>query len=524
MAVWNYENAAHLLRRAGFGGTPAEIQAFLGRNASVNEAVAELLSFKPSRKKPPGPKSVDFDNLLKMRIWWFKVLATGKTPGDSVREKLVLFWHNHLVSGASKQPELRFNSLQNQLFRVFAKGNFKNLIREFNRDAANLYYLDGITNVASTDGDHDPPYATPNENWGREVMELFTLGVFQVSDGTGGAPPAGLPDPAKPNYTENDVHNLARASTGWTNLRSNKGVWDRGDWDDGQTYDDNADGVVDPVVIFGQQGSGDSWRIDDGAIGTGYDVLDLLFSRVDANGNNQVGMFMAKKFWTAYAYPPPAPTLETGGGSLYDLFAEFAAVFSSGNFEVEPLLQAMWTHDEFYSNRAKSRTVRSPVDFIVGSLRSLGVAKSDGKTIGNNNEEIAEHAEQMGQALFEPPNVAGWTGGLNWINSGTLLSRLDFARQLASADFGRNKVDLRRIQGLIGVATTPAQVVDAVVHQLGLDLGPAALTTAQKTDLENYLTTSPPPFDLSSDQTDYAQEKVRGLISLALQCAEQQIF
>ena len=80
MAVWNYENAAHLLRRAAFGGTPAEIQAFLDRHTTVAGAVDELLSFKPSRKKPPGPKTVDFQNLLKMRIWWFKVLATGPSP------------------------------------------------------------------------------------------------------------------------------------------------------------------------------------------------------------------------------------------------------------------------------------------------------------------------------------------------------------------------------------------------------------------------------------------------------------
>jgi uncharacterized protein (DUF1800 family) len=506
MAVtWSYENAAHLLRRAAFGGTPVEIQAFLNRHATVGEAVDELLSFGVLNKKPPGPRSVDDLQRLKMQRWWLKTILRTLTPADACREKLTLYWHGHLVSGSSKQPTLKYMSLQNQLFRVNARGNFKSLVRAFNRDAANLYYLDGIDNVASNDGVH----VNANENFGRELMELFTLGVFQLA-------PDGSPDPTRPNYTEDDVHNLARACTGWTSLARNKGAWNEDDWDGGR-YDDDGDGLPDPVVIFGVQNS--NFRIDDAVAGTSDDVLDLIFARQDADGNNQVAMFVARKLWSYFAYPPPAPGLK-------DLLAGFAATFVANDFEVTPLLRAMWTDDEFYGSLARSRTVKTPVDYAVGAMRALGVVRSDGKYVGGADAELGDSIRAMGMNLFEPPNVAGWPGGLSWINSGTLLSRLEFAKNLAAADFGRNKVLLSGIVGLpIGnAAANPGVVVDAILHQLGLDTPPRALSSAQRQALIDYATTGGPTLNLSDEFTNDATVKVRGLIALALQSAEAQIF
>ena len=510
MAVtWNLENAGHLLRRAAFGGTPEQIQQFHDDHAGdgVTGAVAELLTFPPSGKKPPGPKDVDAEGLRKMQQWWFKLMVKAKTPADACREKLVLFFHNHLASGANKQPTLKYMSFQNRRFRRFARGNFQALIREFNRDPANLYYLDGIYNVASTDGVH----ASPNENFGRELMELFTLGVFQLkADGSA--------DPTKPNYSENDVHNMARACTGWTgDIKGDTGIFIDGDWDGGR-YDDNVgDAAPDPMVIFGQ--SSNSFRIDDSVAGTNNDVLKLIFSRTDYEGKNQVGLFISKKLWTWYAYPAPASGLKA-------LLNGFADTFAANNYELTPVLQAMWTHDEFYSDRAKSRTVRNPVDYIVQSFRAFGV-RSNGKTIGDADRELGDHARIMGMNLFEPPNVAGWPGGLGWINSSTLLARAEFAKELASSDFGTNRIRLTNIPGLIGDPNAdPAAVVNKIVAQLGLDQGPTALTTAQKNTLVAYANDNgmKPTLDLSDESTDDATVKVRGVISLALQCAEGHVF
>ena len=508
MATWDLENAAHLLRRAAFGGTPDEIQAFFDRHSSVSEAVDELLNFGPSARKPPAPNNVDDEGRLKMQRWWIKQMAKASNPATACREKLVLFWHNHLASGASKQPTLKYMSYQNGLFRTFAQGNFKDFIRAFNADPANLYYLDGITNVASTDGDHTPPYATPNENFGRELQELFTLGRSELaSDGSF--------DPTKPNYTESDVHNMARACTGWTSIQGKVGVWNQGDWDGGQ-YDDNADGVADPMVIYGN--SSNNFRIDDGVAGSSDDVLTLIFGKHDTQGKSTVGMHIAKKLWTWYAYPPPFLGLRT-------LLGGFADIFEANNFELNPLLQAIFTHDEFYSDTAKSRTIKSPLDLIVQSLRAFGI-KSNGKTIGDNFTELGDHARIMGMNLFEPPNVAGWPGGLDWINSGTLLARAEFAKELASSDSGANRIKLSNITLLpLGQSSAdPGQVVDAILAQLGLDTGPIAITPTQRQRLIDYATTGGPTLDLSDDSTDDANTKVRGLISLALEAAENNTF
>jgi uncharacterized protein (DUF1800 family) len=504
MAVtWNYENAAHLLRRAAFGGTPAEIQAFLDRHSSVTGAVDELLSFLPSKKKPPGPRNVDDFGRLKMQRWWLKTMITSKTPADACREKLVLYWHNHLASGSSKQPTLKYMSFQNRLFRMNARGNFKELVRAFNADPANLYYLDGINNVASNDGVH----VNANENFGRELLELFTLGVFQLASD-------GLPDPSKPNYTESDVHNVSRACTGWTSINGSVGEFNVDDWDGGN-YDDNGDNAPDPMVIFGQ--TSNDFRIDGG----GNDILDLIFARTDDATNNQVSMFVSRKLWTWYAYPAPAPGMKA-------LLAGFASVFEGSNFEVTPLLQAMWTHDEFYSSRAKSRTVKNPCDLAVGALRALGIRKSNGRVIGDADREIGDQVRLMGMDLFEPPNVAGWPGGLLWMNSGTLLARLELARSIAASDFGVHRLSLASvIEPLLGDATaSPAAVVDAVMHQLGLDAGPLALTVAQRNELIDYASDggSKPTLNLSNEFTADARIKVRGVISLALQCVEHQLF
>ena len=507
MATWNYENAAHLLRRVCFGGTPTDIDAFRARHADVASAVGELLSFATSLKKPPGSQNVDDFDRLKMQRWWLKQMIGTRTFGEAAREKLTLFWHNHLVSGSSKQPHLKYMSLQNQLLRKNARGDFKALVRAFNHDPANLYYLDGITNVASDDGVH----VNANENFGREVLELFTLGVFETG-------PDGLPDPSKPNYNENDVHQLARAVTGWTVVKGTKGLWDVGDWDGGQ-YDDNGDDIPDPVTIFGVTNS--NFRIDDAVANTPNDVLGLIFSQTDTDGNNQVGMFLARKFWTWYAYPPPEPGLKA-------VFASLASTFAASNFNVTSLLTALFSREEFYSDAAKSRTVKNPVDYVVGSMKALGYKKSDAKQVGDIGRELGDVLRLMGMTLFDPPNVAGWPGGLTWINSGTLITRLDFARALAGASSGPNRLQLKIVFPSLfpNGAASPSVVLDTILHQLGLDAPPIALTVAQKNTLLDYLTDGGTitTLNLSSDTTTDARVKVRGVLSLALQAAEHQLF
>jgi uncharacterized protein (DUF1800 family) len=509
MAVtWNYENAGHLLRRAGFGGTPEEIQDFLERHENVSEAVDTLLEIRPSKKGPPKNGRDFRDAKRKQQRWWLKTILKSRRPADAAREKLVLFWHNHLASGQSKQPEVAFMSYQNSLFRLQGAGDFKTLMREFTRDPANLYYLDGIINYASDDGVH----VNVNENYGREFLELFTTGIFQFqADGSD--------DPSKPNYTEADVHQLARAFTGWVEIQGGVGVWQEYAWDGGQ-YDDDGDDLPDDITIFGV--TNNNFRIDEAVAGTADDIIELVFARLDDAGNNQVAMYLARKFWTWYAYPAPAPGLKA-------LLSGFAAPFAASGFDIPTLLRAMFTHDEFYSDRAKSRTIKNPVDFAVQAMKALGV-RSAAKEVGDSNGELGELLEAMGMDLFEPPNVAGWPGGQRWITTGTLLERISFARRLAEADRGSTRIKFSKASEIpIGdPAADPADVVDGVLRQLGLDAAstPFGLNATQRQALIDFASDggSIATLDLSSERNQDVERRVRGLVALAIQAAENQVF
>ena len=505
--IWNLDNAGHLLRRTAFGGAPKDIQSFFKRHKSVSDAVGELLNFQSPNIQPPTETFAQ--DFTPQQEWWFQQMISAKTA-DACREKLVVFWHSFLVSGVSKQHDGSYMPIQNALFRQNAKGNYKDLLRAFQRDAANLYYLDGIHSVATADRKNVPvPAAQPNENFGREVMELFSLGLCQLaSDGSF--------DASKPNYTENDVHQLSRALTGWNTIVNGQGVWN-GDlpyWDGGRC-DDNGDGVADPVTIFGI--TDNNFRIDDAVKGTKDDIVELLCSRRDSNGNNQAAMFVARKFWSAYGYPPPSPGLKS-------LLAGFAKILVAGNFELAPMLQAMWTSDEFYSDNAKARIVKSPVDFIVGAMKTFGLTSATPVRVGNSSN-FGKAAADMGMSLFNPPSVAGWQGGMAWMNSGTLLARLSFVKSLAQTGTKAGGYDLKIIPGMPRSKTSlPTAVLAAVLNFLGLNSGALAITPQENAELLKYISNGGPTLNLSNYDFNDGRIGVRGLIALALQTPEYMLF
>jgi uncharacterized protein (DUF1800 family) len=522
MAYCNFDNAAHLLKRADLGGTPEQIQDFLYQHDSVADAVATLTNFGTSKKKPPRGGRDWWRAEQKQKQWWIKTMMKASSPQDGLREKMTLFWHNHLCSGSDKVREnaytMEYMPIQNGLLRQHAGGNFRDLVRKFNKDAANLYYLDGIINYASNDEEH----VTCNENFGREILELFTVGINQLAAD-------GSDDPTKPCYTESDVHQLARALTGWVGeIDKGIGTFEEWAWDGGQ-YDDGGGThhPGDPIVVFDVQNN--NFRIDDTedtvVIGTPDDVLQLILDQEDDDGNKQAAMYLCRKLWTWFAYPAPAPGLKA-------LLETFAATLVSSNYEIKPVLTAMFNHDEFYSERAKTRTVKNPVDFMVGMAHALGI-KNSGKPIGDSGE-LYNLLDDMGMELYEPPNVAGWPGGKRWITTGTLVNRLELARQVAESDWGSSMLRLGTIVPIGSATTDPATVVDAIIERVGLDdvgggvasQGGTALTPEQRAAVLDFITDSgaKPTLDLSHEWTDDAQHFVRGAIALVLQSAENQIF
>lgn len=392
---WNYATAAHLLNRAGFGGTPAEIEKLAALGPA--QAVASLLEFQkipdPSATTPdwakPDPDRVakyqelqrmareekdsamsdeykqaaaekrrqmfkdlqgqQIRELQEMRYAWLKRMAFGPRP---LQEKLTLFWHGHFATSAVKVRDAYFMWLQIDTFRQNATGNWLDLLKATARDPAMLIWLDQAQSRK----------AHPNENFARECMELFTLG--------------------EGHYTEKDVTEAARAMTGWSIDREDEAYRYR------PFIHDN--GVK---TIFGRTGN---W--------TGDDVLEAIVAQP------QAARFITGKLWKFFASEDPSPP-------LIDALAEN---LRAGGNNFAPFLRTMFSCEEFYSDTVVRNQIKSPVQWLVNSVRLLQRDMPPSLV-------ATQMTKTLGQELLLPPNVKGWDGGLSWITTNTLLARYNQA-------------------------------------------------------------------------------------------------
>jgi uncharacterized protein (DUF1800 family) len=431
---WNRRLAAHLLRRAGFGGSPADVERFAA--LSPGAAVEALIRFPdspaqsglPALETPPIPPrgiyrgfaegmAADPDvaearkafqmeaagvrrrNLIALQTWWLERMIASPAP---LQEKLTLFWHGHFTSSPEKGTTAQELLAQNQLFREYALGNIRSLTLHVSQDPAMLRYLDNNVNVK----------AHPNENYARELMELFTLGIG--------------------NYTEDDVRESARAFTGWTFRRQFDGTG---------TFYANADAHDNGSKTFlGRTGNFD-----------GSDIITIIFTQPAA------AKYFAAKLLAFFVYDDPEP----------QLIDQVADLLVRKNFELRPVMSALLRSNVFFSDRAYRALVKSPVDFVVGTHQLFGVAEVTLPELGN--------LRAMGQVLFYPPNVKGWDGGKAWINSATVLTRENFANALA-----RNPAALQTSPWMTSTMQTmdPKAIASALTTTvLEGDVSPAA--TAQ---------------------------------------------
>ena len=365
------DDARHLLVRTGFGPTLAEVQALVGR--SREEAVDAILAgarSTPSVVPPawtatlPGPderphpgmtaeerkalRARQRGALIELRGWWLTEMRTTPSP---LTERMTLFWHGHFATGVQKVRDPRLMYIQNVLFRREALGNFARLLHGVARDPAMLIWLDGGRNRAGA----------PNENFAREVMELFTLGEGR--------------------YTQVDVTEAARAFTGFAVDRAGERTLFRPRFHDGSMK-----------AILGVRGAFDA----DGAI-------DALLAQP------QTATFIVTKLWREFVSPAPDP------GEV----RRIADAFRASHYEIKVALRALLLSDAFWDAKSRGTLVKSPVELVVGTLRTLAIDPADTRPI------VASTA-RMGETLFAPPNVRGWPGGDAWINSATLVARKAF--------------------------------------------------------------------------------------------------
>ena len=412
---------AHLLRRAGFGASRDDIEARVAQG--YDNVVEGLLN-------PGSGPGLEEDLLFRAYPSYFDTAAieTGQTEWvyrmindkHQLREKMALFWHTVFCSGDNKVDNARTTVFQINKFREQGMGNFRDLLLMLSRDPAMLYYLDNIESHA----------ASVNENYGRELLELFSLGVGK----DGGF-----------NYTEDDVKACARAFTGW-NLAPTVPVFPYGRTPFAFRYDpaDHDDG---DKTFLGETGP---WN--------GDDVIDIICKQP------ATARFLARKMYDFFvADEPPVPAWRQSAPKDPDAIKVLEQAYFHSGYEIGAMLKALFTSDFFKSESAHFAKVKSPADVVVGTVRMVGQFNEPQPGLF----DVAMEPKYMGMDLLNPPTVEGWHMGSEWINSGSLIDRINFAGGLLG-DTALPGVQ-SMVQRLMAIAETvsPEQLVDGCLDLVG---------------------------------------------------------
>jgi hypothetical protein len=358
---WNRKWAAHLYRRAAFGAAPAEMDRALGEG--FPKTLERLVAGEPDAAEKLellNETGQFYNEPANLRAWWLYAMIEG---GHPLREKLTLFWHNHFATSYAKVRSTKLMYEQNVTLRKHALGHFRPFLLDMSRDTAMLIWLDSNRNVKGA----------ANENYAREVMELFSLGVG--------------------NYTEKDIQEAARAFTGWhhdaemTHFEFNRALHDAG-----------------PKTVFGKTGNWD-----------GGDVIRLCCD------HEACAKFLVGKLYNYLVSEtkPPAKLLEP-----------LAARFRESNYDIASLVNTMLGSRLFFSEHAYRKRVKWPVEFAVESVRAVTPGRVP-------LSDLVAPLGKMGQVLFAPPNVKGWRTGTDWLNSATLLARNNFAETVALGEWSK---------------------------------------------------------------------------------------
>jgi uncharacterized protein (DUF1800 family) len=449
MAPLTLDPIAHLYRRAGFGATPVEMEA--GRQRGYDATLEQILRYDAAPDaadavlagyQPP----IDMTRPAGIQAWWLLRLLHTSRP---LLEKMTLFWHGHFATAISKVKDPEAMLAQNELFRTRGMGRFRDLLLAVSQDPAMLYWLDSNTNRKGQ----------PNENYARELMELFTMGIG--------------------HYTETDILEAARAFTGWFAVRRAASL--------GQFFFNAAQHDNGIKTVLGHTGNLN-----------GTDVVDILAYRPET------ARFLSRKLWVWFIHDHPS-----------DVDIEpLAQLYLANDTQIRPLLEAILRHPKFASDEAYLALIKSPVEFVVGTLRML-----PGQY---NPAQLPSALRQMGHELFNPPSVKGWDGGMDWISTTTLLARVNFANSITSARPGGNAakgfgagIDMPALTASL-TATTAGELVD----QLAARLGPVPINAGSRAEMAAYVGATGGLSTLTPAQLD---TKIRGLIHLIVGTAEYQV-
>ncbi|WP_455200077.1 DUF1800 domain-containing protein [Kaarinaea lacus] len=371
----NFQLLKHLHNRIGFGATATDIQPYL--DVPYEIVIEQLLSSASTATIIPPPDWVNelppskklrkqlsredkkaFRKKIRARhiqlkTWWLNEIV--ETPNPLV-ERMTLFWHNHFTSSLKKVKWPNFMYQQNMLFRGHCMGNFGRLLHAVSRDPAMLIYLDNVSNNKDK----------PNENFARELLELFTLG--------------------EGNYTEQDVREAARSFTGWKVRRQTAEYrFARKKHDFGSK------------TFLGKTGNLN-----------GDDIINLLLE------HPRTATTIAAKLWKEFVSLTP-------NDAMIDQLAD---VFRSNDYEIKPVLKAIFLSPEFMNSGNYGTLIKSPLELTVGTIRQLQIHVHD-------LAPVARYNRRLGQDIMDPQTVKGWPGGKRWISADTLLARQAFLQKIS---------------------------------------------------------------------------------------------
>ena len=418
---------AHLMRRAGFGANREQIG--IHANAGYQNTVEALLNpgeedrmddhlirrFHPELSGMMGPNAPGQN--------WLYRMATTSAP---LREKMALFWHGIFATGYAKVIHGKALSDQTRMFRTFGMGSFKDLLIQLSKDPAMIIWLDNQDN-------HN---GAINENFGRELLELFTMGVG--------------------NYTERDIKECARAFTGWTianreymELRSQRDS----DWPYGRIAwhfkyhpEDHDDGEKE---FLGQRG-----RFN------GEDIIHIICQQ------EATARFISRHLYSFFVSDePPIPEWRYTPPTNPEAIDELTRVYFDSNYDISAMLRALFNSSYFQSQDSWYSKVKSPVELVAGVLRLTG-------EFNRPRREIIDRyfqASYMGQFLNNPPSVEGWHQGTDWLDTGTLVERVNFAsQQIGDSTKPGIQAMIERIASTPNNVASPENLIRVCLEEMGV--------------------------------------------------------
>ena len=472
---------AHLMRRAGFGATREELEMYVakGYEATVEELLhpENAAQYEDDIIRRHHTDMGPINDPYNSQTYWVYRMINTKRP---LEEKIALFWHGVLATAYTKLNQMKGMQNQINMFRKFGLGSFHTLLLKLSKDGAMMIWLDNV----------DSHKDAPNENYGRELLELFSMGVGM--DG-------------RPNYTEDDVKACARAFTGWTirdashhSIRAaNNSTWPYGklDWQFQYRAEDHDDSEK---TFLGHTG-----RFN------GEDIIDIICQQP------ATARFISRHLYNFFvADEVQVPAWQNVPPRDIAAVESLADTFVKNESDIRTVLRVLFNSD-YFKNAAFAK-VKSPTELVVGTMRLTG--GHDFPSWGD--VQRATQMENMGQKLMDPPSVEGWYTGNEWLTTGSLVTRINFAvEEFANTD----KPGIRNIIDSISSRRTnlsPEGLVDTCLDLMG------PLTVSETTRQEMVGFAAEAGGDVrfgSEDEASLAVKRIRQMLQLIVSTREYQL-